>query len=128
MSYSKSLEGIVPTTLEGRIVSDADKLDAIGAIGTIRTLIYAAHKKKPIFLSDEFPTVKISKKEYRNKSRTNDTAINHFFEKLLLLKNMMYTSSGKREAEVRHHFMTEFLKQFFKEQGYDDWIELLKKF
>lgn len=128
MSYSKSLEGIVPTTLEGKIVSDADKLDAMGAIGAIRTLVYSAVKGRPIFLPQEFPLVNISKEDYRAKNRKNDTAVNHFFEKLFLLKDMMYTESGKKEAKKRHNFMIGFLNQFFEEQNCGDWIELLKKF
>lgn len=129
MGYSKLLKGIRPQTLEGKIVSDADMLDAIGALGTIRCLIYAIHKCSGSYFDKEnWPEVNISPEKYKCSGRKSDNFINHFFEKLLKLKNLMLTQEGKKEAEGRHSFMILFLRQFFEENQLPIWRDFLEKF
>lgn len=96
-------------TLEGRVVQDADRLDAIGAMGISRVFAYSGAKGRPIHNPDLAPRGNMTPEEYRN---GKDTAINHFHEKLLKLKELMNTEDGKRMAEQRHQFMLIYLKQF----------------
>lgn len=132
MGYSKSLKGVRPSTIEGKIVSDADMLEAIGAMGTIRCLGYALAKcneyKSPIFDENIFPDLNLTAEEYKKPNRKSDNFINHFFEKLLKIKSMMFTDAGKKEAELRHKIMLDFLYAFFREQGLDNWIEYLQDY
>jgi len=112
MSFSKELDGSGFDSLEFRIVQDADRLDAIGAIGIARAFSYGGHKGRE-FYDPEIPFTEItSKQEYRN---STTPTINHFYEKLLKLKDLMKTSTGRKMAEERHVFMKQFLDQFFKE-------------
>lgn len=99
-------------TLEGKIVQDADRLDAIGAIGIARTFAYAGAKGDLIYEPTIKPREKMTKEEYRN---GQSTAINHFYEKLLKLKNMMNTPFAIKIAEERHQRMEQFLDEFFQE-------------
>lgn len=99
-------------SLELDIVQDADRLDAIGAIGIARTFNYGGHKGRAIYDPNIQPNLNMSKEEY--KASTAPT-INHFYEKLLLLKDRMNTEKGKQMGEERHQFMEQFLHQFFKE-------------
>jgi len=109
MGYANAIKGIRPKTLEGKIVSDADMLDAIGACGIIRCLTYAlARCETVVFDKNIFPDVNMSAEEYKKTNRKSDNFVNHFFEKLLKLKNMMFTQSGKDEAEKRHKIMMDF--------------------
>ncbi len=101
-------------TVEQKIVRDADRLDAIGAIGIARTFHYGGSKNREIYNKSIPPQKYTSKEAYR--SSTSPT-INHFYEKLLLLKDRMETKEGKRLAEERHEFMQLFLKQFYDEMG-----------
>ena len=105
----------VPTpmkTLEGKVVQDADRLDAIGAMGIARTFAYGGHKNRLIYHPDEQPVMHQSFEDYKkNKGHT----INHFHEKLLLLKDRMNTASAIRLAEGRHQYMQGYLDQFYKE-------------
>lgn len=132
MGYSKSLKGIRPQTIEGKIVSDADMLEAIGVMGIIRCLTYALAKcqknEKPIFDENIFPELNLSSEEYKMADRNSDNFINHFFEKLLKIKDMIFTQTAKEEAEIRHKFMVEFLCQFFRENDAEVWSEYLKKY
>lgn len=99
-------------SIEGFIVQDADRLDAIGAIGIARTFAYGGKFGNEIYNPSIKPQNFKSAEEYRN-SRTH--TINHFYEKLLKLKEGMNTETGKRLAEERHNFMLKFLEQFYAE-------------
>lgn len=94
------------------IVQDADRLDALGAIGIARTFNYGGFKGRTLYDPEIRPALNMTKEEY--KSSTAPT-INHFYEKLLLLKDRMNTGTGKKIAEERHEFMEHYLKQFYAE-------------
>ena len=132
MGYSKSLQGIRPTSLEGKIVSDADMLDAIGACGIIRCMQFAIERcnqyDAPIFEKNIWPEINLSAEEYKKPNRRSDNFVNHFFEKLFKLKDMMMTESGKIEAQKRHQIMVDFLDCYFAEQGLDDWQKFLRDY
>lgn len=104
--------GRVPDTLEGQAVQDADRLDAIGAIGIARVFAYGGAHGRPIHLPEEAANPDMTPKEYA--ARTS-TGINHFYEKLLLLKDRMNTAAGRRIAEGRHRFMEAYLAEFMDE-------------
>ncbi len=128
MGYSKSLQGIRPKSLEGKIVSDADMMDAMGAQGIIRTISYRVAKNLVIFDKNIFPETTLSTEEYRDISRASDTGINHFFDKLLKIQGLLFTDAAKEMSQARQDFMISFLYQFFEEQNLDNWSQYLNEF
>ena len=100
------------TSKELEIVQDADRLDALGAIGIARTFNYGGFKNRPLYLPDTAPNLHMTKEEYKN---SEAPTLNHFYEKLLLLKDKMNTETGKKIALERHKFMENFLSQFYAE-------------
>ncbi|SFE77123.1 uncharacterized protein SAMN05216378_4019 [Paenibacillus catalpae] len=99
-------------TLEGKVVQDADRLDAIGAISIARAFVYAGWKGTPIHDPAIPPRSEMTREEYRN---GKSTAINHFHEKLLKLKDLVNTDAAKRIAEERHRYMEQYVEQFYEE-------------
>ena len=97
---------------ELEIVQDADRLDALGAIGIARTFNYGGFKNRPIYNPSISPKLNMTKEEYK---KSDSPTLNHFYEKLLLLKDKMNTETGKKLAQERHRFMETFLSQFYAE-------------
>lgn len=114
ISYKGGNEDKFFTSIELGIVQDADRLDALGAIGIARTFNYGGYKNRPLYDPEVKPDLGMTTEQYK---ASNAPTINHFYEKLLLLKERMNTSSGRKMAEERHLFMEQFLKQFFQEWG-----------
>jgi uncharacterized protein len=100
------------SSIELDIVQDADRLDALGAIGIARAFNYGGFKNRTLYNPEIQPNLHMSKEEYKN---SQAPTINHFYEKLLLLKDKMNTETGKQIAEQRHHYMQGFLAQFYAE-------------
>jgi uncharacterized protein len=100
------------TSIELKVVQDADRLDAIGAIGIARCFNYGGFKNRSLYDPEIIPNLNMTKENYKN---SDAPTINHFYEKLLLLKEKMNTKTGKKIATERHHYMEQFLKQFYNE-------------
>jgi uncharacterized protein len=112
MSFKNSFDGASFTSKEMQIVQDADRLDAIGAIGIARAFTYGGFKNRVLYDPAILPEKHLNKESYKN---TTAPTINHFYEKLLLLKDMMNTETGKTMAIERHNFMLLYLEHFYKE-------------
>ncbi len=112
MSFKASLGKLSFSSPEMLVVQDADRLDAIGAIGIARAFTYGGFKNRELYNPAIPPEIKQSKEAYKN---TTAPTINHFYEKLLLLKDKMNTATGKQIAQQRHDFMLQYLDQFYAE-------------
>ena len=120
ISFKSETLPLVEKSKVFQIVQDADRLDALGAIGIARTFNYGGYKNRPLYDAEIPPKTKQTKAEYK---KSNAPTINHFYEKLLSLKDRMNTQTGKKLAQQRHEFMLQFLDQFFEECGKPDWVE-----
>ncbi|KFF13356.1 phosphohydrolase [Chryseobacterium soli] len=116
ISFKNRGEAPSELPIELKIVQDADRIDAIGAIGIGRTFNFGGFKNNPMYDPQVPPSLNMSKEEYK---KSNGTTINHFYEKLLLLKDLMNTEKGRELAQQRHNFMLTFLDQFYKEWNVD---------
>ena len=112
ISFKNRAEAPENPPLELQIVQDADRLDAIGAIGIARTFNFGGFKNNLMYHPEIKPNLGMNKEEYK---KSNGTTINHFYEKLLLLKDLMNTETAKKIASERHDFMLQFLGEFYKE-------------
>lgn len=126
IGFHNALNGIRPLMLEGQIVSDADMCDALGANGILRTFLYNLNKNNLFFDEKCFPSDYENGDSYVNNHQ--NTAINHMFEKLLKLKNLMLTKEGKLEASYREQLIIAFLEHFFQEEKKPEWLAYLNQY
>ena len=126
IGYSKRLKGHSPTTLEGKIVSDVDMCDALGANGILRVYTYSMKNGKPFFDRNIFPIEDMNAEKYTRKCA--DSSVCHIFEKILKLKDLMLTDSGKEESKNRHQIVVDFLYHLFNEENAPEWIEYLNNY
>lgn len=112
ISFKNSFDKQQFNSKELEVVQDADRLDALGAIGIARTFNYGGHKGREIYNPDIKPETQLTKNKYK---KSSSPTINHFYEKLLLLKDKMNTQTGKKIALKRHNFLIEFLEEFYAE-------------
>ncbi len=123
IGYSKRLKGITPETIEGKIVSDADMCDALGAIGILRVYQFGLKIDRPFFEKNIFP---IDDTSYNYQMQKTASTINFIIEVLLKYKNLMLTKAGVEEAEERHKIIVEFLYHFFDEENVPLWNKYLE--
>ena len=126
IGYSKRLKGHCPTTLEGKIVSDADMCDALGANGILRVYTYSMKNGKPFFDRNIFPIEDMNAEKYTKKCA--NSSVCHIFEKILKLKDLMLTDSGKEESKNRHQIVVDFLYHLFNEENAPEWTEYLNNY
>jgi uncharacterized protein len=112
ISFKGGKDTLLERTLELDVVQDADRLDAMGAIGIARTFNYGGHTGREIYNPEIIPNLQMTKEEYK---KSQGPTLNHFYEKLLLLKDRMNTETGKILAQQRHEFMERYLEQFHAE-------------
>lgn len=117
MSFKNREEAPQNLPIELKIVQDADRLDAVGAIGIARTFNFGGFKNNLMYHPEILPKLNMTKEEYK---KSDGTTINHFYEKLLLLKDMMNTAKAREIAAERHEFMLHFLEQFYHEWNVED--------
>lgn len=115
----KGKDSVIPTTKEGKCVQDADRLDALGAIGIARAFAYGGKHNREMYNPDIFPNVGMDKIEYQN---CTTTSINHFYEKLFLLKDLMNTDSARKIAERREKYMRAYIEEFMLEWNCEEEI------
>lgn len=126
IGYNKRLASQIPITLTGKIVSDADMCDALGATSVIRAHSFGVKRGRPFFDRNFTPPKDLNLDAYSDHS-TNITVL-HFFEKVLRLKDFMLTEPGRQEAIERHKFTVEFLKHLFEEENASEWLDYLRKY
>ena len=124
MGYSKYLEGVRPTSLEGQIVSDADMCDAIGAQGILRTHAYNLSKGNAFF-DKTMPPLSEEKTATQYKDAKTSHSAQHFFDKLLIINSILLTNAGKAEGSKRQKIMVDFLSELFREENAQEWQEHL---
>lgn len=126
IGYSKLLKGFRPTSIEGKVVSDADMCDALGVNGILRVYKYSLKNGRPFFDKCIFPIEEITYDKYVKGS--GKTSVTHIFEKMLKLKKLMMTESGKIEAESRHQIVVDILYHLFDEENLPEWKEYLEQY
>lgn len=126
IGYSKLLKGFRPKTIEGKIVSDADMCDALGVNGVLRVYKYSMKNGKPFFDKNVFPIEEMTADKYTRKCA--DSSVCHIFEKILKLKDLMMTESGKQEAQERHQIIVDILYHLFEEENTPEWTEYLNEY
>ena len=125
IGFGKRLKGLFPTSIEGKIVSDADMCDALGANGILRVYAFVQKKGTPFFDKSIYPTNNLNEDYPKNAGKTG---ICHIFEKILKLKNLMLTDPGKEEALKRDKIVVDFLYNFFEEENEKEWLEYLNNY
>lgn len=108
----KGTDSVTPSTLEGKCVQDADRLDALGAIGIARTFAYGGSHQRPLYDPEVPPKLNMNQEAYQ---KSNSSSLNHFYEKLFFLENMMNTPTGRRIARKRTQYMNDFVEEFLSE-------------
>jgi uncharacterized protein len=127
IGYNHYLDGVRPESLEGQIVSDADMCDALGALGILRTYAFNDSKGRPFFDKNITPvTSGLTGDQYRTSS--TEHAVQHFFDKLLLIPGILLTEAGREEGEKRVAVMYDFLEELFREEDAVVWQEHLRQF